>query len=245
MIDSRTLYVAAVALLLGAASPAFSGITVIDQSRTLSTLTHNGTQTKTATPFAPFDDSISDAFDSAEGRHERAFAQQTSSITQSSQSLHILADGHVSFDSRVNVPNVSFFNVSARSTYSFTFKVDTAADYSITETSLGNDPEGAGFTGSVLEKDGALVPGWHPNPFIGGPQKDSFSGTLAPGTYVYSGAADGHGDNDHGDVTFTTDFTVTTSAVSAVPLPKSFWMALTAIPLVVGFMWRQKHCSAV
>lgn len=242
---SRSLGIACGLLALTLAAPAFGGVAVIDQARSIATLTQNGTKTKTATPFAAFDQSVSDVFDAASGRHEEAFAQQTSSVSVSTQTLHIVVNGEASFNSLALGEPPEHTNVSADSSYSFTFTVDGPATFLLTETSEGSSPSiGAVFLGSRLERDGVTVPDWQ---FLGGgadPFHKSFSGTLTAGTYVYRGVGHGNGDVDHGDVTFTTDFTVTSTAVSAVPLPQSLWMALTAVPLAVAVVRRQKWCAS-
>lgn len=235
--------IAAAVLSLAAAGWATAGVAVIDQSRELATKTQNGVKTKTATPSAPFDDSLSDVFDSTTGRHEQAFAQQTSSVSLTSQSLHVLANGGVNFNSRQRGNPPASTDVSADSKYSFTFTLDSAATYSLNETQQGSNPSsGAVFQGSRLESNGALVPNWF---FLGSspdPNHVSLTGTLAPGTYVYSGAAHGNGDFDEGNVTFTTDFTVS-AAVSAVPLPASLWMFLTVLPIAGVVMLRMKRIA--
>jgi len=152
----------AAVLALATTGPAIAGIVIIDQSRTLETKTQNGVKTKTATPSAPFDDSLSDVFDSANGRHEQAFAQQISNVSLTS-SLHVTADGHVTFNSLQQGNPPTFTDVSADSKYSVTFALDTAATYSLNETQQGSNPSiGAFFRGSRLEQNGALVPNWSP-----------------------------------------------------------------------------------
>jgi hypothetical protein len=129
-----------------------------------------------------------------------------------------------------------------RSTYSVTFQLTSPASYTIVEqtdhqTQVPNssDFEAASNGAELLQGTKELIP----FPLFRQPSLApvTFTGTLAPGTYIFQGEANAFDNIHHGSASFSADLTVTTGT-SAVPLPPALWMALTtiggiAIPLYV------------
>lgn len=234
MITGKYVGLVAVCLAATVCARAWGGIAVTDQSRFVSITVHGTPETNTAGAFADFDKTVHDTFD-ANGRHEESSAHQTSSVSLSGQTLHVTANGEISLTvGEFGNPPIDE-EVETRSSYSVTFTLDAPATYTLTEqSSLQTDSNGSvgpvAFRGSQLLQGGTnLLPQLMG---LSSTAAQTFTGTLAAGTYTYSGLAGGNSDvQDTGSATFSTDFTLTSAATSAVPLPASVWMALTALPL--------------
>jgi hypothetical protein len=241
---------ACVALAALFAAPCVAGISVIGQDRTLHIDGTAGNamdarsfdQTLHATAFMPFSQSIQNQVSGKDIAGNtvtaRTSASQTSTIELSGGTLHVSAAGgdHLFSDGTEAVSD-------ATSTYSVTFATDTPAQYTITETT-----DNPGFDqffqidiAATLQPGAAppvgyaggfsALPGLLPR-FLPLNMPVTFTGTLAPGTYTLEGGVTG------GDVMlnqpglYAVDFSIS-SGMSAVPLPRSLWMALTTMGLMI------------
>jgi hypothetical protein len=241
LIRGTTLFVAGFGGLLAiCASPAGAGISVIDQSRTVSTIgSDTMDQTDTATPFAPFNDTLdkTGTFTNLAGQtaNLHATASQNSTIDLSGQTLHVSVSGEVSF-STGGAGGLIATGPAGTSSYSVTFQITSPATYKVVEqTDQQTLPPHDLF---YITSDGArllqgstdLIPFPFANQHSASPV--TFSGTLTPGTYMFTGFATTGDDVVHsGGVTstsFSADLTVTTGT-SAVPAPPAFWMAVLTI----------------
>ena len=253
LIRGTTLFVASFGSLLAiCTSLARAGISVVDQSRTVSTIGSAAmNQTDTATPFAPFNDTLdkTGTFTNGAGQtaNLHATASQNSTIDLSGQTLHVSASGEVSYLTGGDGSLIAT-GPAGTSSYSVTFQITNPATYKVVEqTDQQTLPPDNFF---YKTSDGArLLQGSTdliPFPLAHQPSAApvTFSGTLTPGTYMFKGFATAGDDvvDSGGSTSFSADLIVTTGT-SAVPVPPAFWMALITIGCIAApVCWAKLSC---
>lgn len=255
---SATVCVAIAAI---SCAPCWAGIAVVDQSRSVSTVGPNLNQTDTATPFATFNDTLnkSGTFTNNSGNvlNFTEVASQNSSVNLSGSSLHISATGNISFTLTGGLIQAPASPVAVTSAYSVTFNLTSPATYKVVEQTdhqtlppPGNADQEAQSDGAQLLFNGTQNIITFPL-FLGdtgqGPAPVTFTGTLAPGTYIFNGKATGGDDaTATGSADFSADLTVNATGSQAVPLPPALWMALLTMVGVLPaiYMLRRRTDAA-
>lgn len=263
-----TAALAALPLVNG--SSASAAVAVVDQSRVIhidgqgvNNPSSKGTpfdQTLTATPFAAFNQSLSNssqapAIGAINGDLTTASASQNSTLTATSSTLHLQVNGAGS-------ANVNNGTGGVNSSYFLLFTLDAPGTYTLTEQQ--NDIiDGVAAAVDLPNQGARLLAGSQPQLFptptdrtfptqsltpnlqttaLAG-TSHTFTGTLAAGTYTLEGGIFGTPVSATTNGTYSLDFTVTSNSVSSVPLPNAAWMGLLTLGVTVAG-WRIRRIIA-
>ena len=238
---TRVIAIVAAVGFLGLARPVTAGIVVVDSSRSIDTSGPGIVQTNTASGTSPFNSTISKSGTFLSTTFQ-ASASQNSTITATSSSLHISATGAASFSvNGTDLQPTSADNIEGSSSYSVTFQVTTPTAYTVveqtdhqTQQNPGSDLEANSNGAELLMGTKELIP--FPLFAISSSAPQTYTGTLAEGTYTFKGSASAFDISSSGSSSFSADLTVGSSSgtgSAAVPLPPAVWMALASLIAVL------------